>query len=205
MARILAPLAGLVPLLAAAGAEAHHAMGGSLPGSFGEGLLSGLGHPVIGLDHLAFVVAAGIVAGVCGRGLWLPVVFAAASLGGVLLHLQELDLPLAEALIALSVAAAGLVLAAARADLGRGIVAAGFALAGLLHGYAYGESIVGAEPTPLAAYLLGLAAVQSAIGIAVARLIAGRAWQPAGLAPRLAGAAVFGIGLSALAGQLPLG
>ena len=40
-----------------------------------------------------------------------------------------------------------------------------FALAGLLHGYALGESIVGAEPAPLAAYLIGLAVIQSGIAL----------------------------------------
>ena len=40
-------------------AWAHHFMGGGLPQTFTQGLLSGLGHPVIGLDHAAFIVAAG--------------------------------------------------------------------------------------------------------------------------------------------------
>jgi len=35
-----------------------------------------------------------------------------------------------------------------------------FAVSGLLHGYAYGESIIGAEMTPLASYLIGFAAIQ---------------------------------------------
>ena len=76
------------------------------------------------------------------------------------------------------------------------------AVAGIFHGYAYGESIVGAEPTALWAYLAGLALVQSAIGVGAALLAARNAWTMPALAPRLAGAAVFGIGISALAGQL---
>ena len=40
-------------------AWAHHFMDGGLPQTFAQGLLSGLGHPVIGLDHAAFIVAAG--------------------------------------------------------------------------------------------------------------------------------------------------
>ena len=35
-----------------------------------------------------------------------------------------------------------------------------FAVAGLFHGYAYGEAIVGAETAPLAAYFLGFALIQ---------------------------------------------
>ena len=64
-------------------AFAHHMMGGKLPSTFGEGFLSGLGHPVIGLDHLAFIVAAGVIAGAAGLGLWMPAVFVAASIFGV--------------------------------------------------------------------------------------------------------------------------
>jgi urease accessory protein len=37
-------------------AFAHHLMGGRTPSTFADGLLSGLGHPIIGLDHFAAVV-----------------------------------------------------------------------------------------------------------------------------------------------------
>jgi urease accessory protein len=191
----------LVAAAAAAPAQAHHAMGGDLPSTMGQGLLSGLAHPVIGLDHLAFLIAAGLIAGVAGLGAAAPLAFVAASLAGVVLHLTLLDLPAAELVVALSVIAAGAGLAAAAAR-GAGLWLALFAGAGLFHGYAYGESIVGAEPTPLAAYLAGLALVQSAVALAAWRLARTRAWSPDSTAPRLAGAAALGIGLSALAGQI---
>lgn len=41
------------------------------------------------------------------------------------------------------------------------------AIAGLLHGYAFGESIVGAERTVVGGYLLGLAIVMTAIALAM--------------------------------------
>ena len=40
-------------------AVAHHVMDRNLPVTFMQGLLSGLGHPVIGLDHLAALIAVG--------------------------------------------------------------------------------------------------------------------------------------------------
>src|SRR5262249_57584778 len=52
--------------LATVPAFAHHMMGGRTPSTFMEGLLSGLGHPVIGLDHLAFLLAVGVAVGVFG-------------------------------------------------------------------------------------------------------------------------------------------
>src|SRR3546814_19155220 len=74
-------------------AHAHHAMDGAVPAGFAEGFVSGLAHPVIGLDHLAFIVAAGVVAGAARLGLWLPALFVAASIPGVALHLQAPALP----------------------------------------------------------------------------------------------------------------
>lgn len=56
-------------MLLAGPAWAHHAMGGEVPGTFAEGLLSGLAHPVIGLDHLAFILAVGLIAASLGAGL----------------------------------------------------------------------------------------------------------------------------------------
>lgn len=177
-------------------------MGGELPSTFAQGIISGLAHPVIGLDHLAFIVAAGLIAGVARLGIWMPIVFVVASIAGVFIHVQEINLPLVELLIGLSVLAVGAALAAARGNLGQSAWIALFVIVGIFHGYAYGESIVGAEPTPLWAYLIGLALIQSIIGVGIAAFASKRAWAPATLAPRLAGAAVLGIGLTAIVGQI---
>ncbi|MFN4087876.1 MAG: HupE/UreJ family protein [Alphaproteobacteria bacterium] len=196
-----------LPILAAApAAQAHHAMDGTLPGGFWEGFVSGLAHPVIGIDHLAFVVAAGVVGAlVAGGGAWrvgLPILFVLASIVGVGLHLTELNLPLAEAAVAASVLLAGVLLARGTARPGAGAWAAILGLGGIFHGYAYGEAIVGAEPTALWAYLAGLAVIQSAIALAAARLATTRAWTARQIAPRLVGAAAFGVGLTALVAQI---
>jgi len=73
-----------------------------------------------------------------------------------------------------------------------------FALAGLLHGYTYGESIFGAESTPLWGYLIGLAVIQTFLAIAVAVVVRMRT----AFAPRLAGAKIAGIGHAVMAGKL---
>lgn len=198
-------LAAAAALAAAGPALAHHPMGGALPLTFGQGLLSGLGHPVIGPDHLAAVLAAGLLAAAAGATALLPLAFVLASLAGVGLHLALVDLPLAETLVALSVVTFGLALLARRLPQRWGVfLAAAFALAGVVHGYAYGESIVGAEPAPLYAYLLGLALVQA--GLATAAFLGGRLVLRAGEAPagrfyRVASAIVVlvGVGMLALA------
>ena len=179
-------------------AEAHHMMGGQTPATFMEGLLSGLGHPVIGIDHLAFIVAMGVAVGSAGLNLAIPALFIAASALGVALHVHGLALPGAEALVAISVLAAGTLIALGR-SIRTWLWAALFAVAGLVHGYAFGESIYGAEASPLAAYLVGLAIVQAVIATGVALLA--RRSGAAAMEPRLAGAAIAGIGLAILAGQ----
>ena len=43
----------LAPLAMAGSAAAHHPTGGRMPANVLDGFLSGIGHPVIGPDHLA--------------------------------------------------------------------------------------------------------------------------------------------------------
>jgi urease accessory protein len=188
-------------LLTLAPASAHHVMDGQLPSTFAQGLLSGLGHPVIGPDHLAFLIAVGVAVGAGGLSLALPVIFVAASAIGVALHVSGMELPGAELIVAASVVIAGVLLARGR-SLPLAAWAALFGLAGIAHGYAYGESIFGAEPTPLFAYLLGLVVIQSTIAIGIALIARRRGAETSTLAPRLAGAAIAGVGLMALLGQI---
>jgi len=197
--RSAALVLGLIAV-AADPALAHHMMGGRTPATFGEGILSGLGHPVIGIDHLAFLVAVGVAVGIARLSLLMPAIFVLASAVGVAVHVAGITIPAAELIVALSVILVGATIArgAALAP----IVWAGlFAIAGLFHGYAYGESIFGAEATPLWAYLAGLVVIQTALACGVA-VVAQRYQASTALAPRLLGAAVFGIGLAVLAQQV---
>src|SRR5580692_1964670 len=172
-------------LLTAWPASAHHVMGGKTPSDLIEGLLSGLGHPVIGPEHLAFLLAVGVVVGSCGLSLALPAVF----------------VPGAEIAVALSVLLAGYLLARGR-TLSTLAWSALFGAAGVLHGYAFGESIVGAESTPLGAYLAGLVIVQSVLSIGIALFVRHMRARMSEIAPRLAGAAILGVGFTALVAQL---
>jgi len=190
----------LAGLMAATPALAHHPMGGMTPETLAQGLLSGLGHPVIGLDHLAALVGVGLVASRFARGLTLPAFWIVAMAAGVGLHLMSVDLPYAETLVALSVVIIGLA-ATIRTTLPYALTALLFAAGGAVHGYALGESIIGAESTPLAAYLVGLVAVQTALttGIAFLAQRFAKASLAASLQLRLAGLAVTAMGAATLA------
>lgn len=159
-------------------AWAHHAMDMALPQTFSQGLLSGLGHPVIGIDHLAAIVGVGILAALADRGPSVVLAFSAAMMAGVVVHLAGVTLPAGEFLVGLTTLALG-ALVVLRRSMGAGLAAASFAVAGLVHGYALGESIVGAEASPLVAYLLGLLVVQSVIALAVYGAVLGLSRWPA--------------------------
>jgi urease accessory protein len=192
----------IVLALSATNASAHHVMGGRTPATFAEGILSGLGHPIIGLDHLAAVVAVGSLAAVHPAAVALVVAFVVAMMGGVALHLYGAMVPSAEILVALTVIVLGaLMLRRTKMSIGAALVL--FALVGLVHGYALGESIYGAETTPLYAYLLGLAVIQSAIALAAMKIARSLVERSADLSPlRLVGAGIAGIGLAMLVQQV---
>jgi hydrogenase/urease accessory protein HupE len=78
-----------------------------------------------------------------------------------------------------------------------------FAMIGVIHGYALGESIYGAEPTPLYAYLLGLAVIQSAVALTAVGIVRGLTQRSGELSPiRFIGAGIAGIGFAILMQQM---
>lgn len=185
-------------LLAATPALAHHPLGGEAPQTLMHGLISGLAHPVIGLDHLAFVVLIGLAAALAGRSLMGPVAFIGATLVGTAVHLVGIGLPWAELVIMASVVVLGGLLVMGRQVAGP-VALAGFALAGIFHGWAYGEAVAGATSMPVFAYLLGFGMVQFAISAGVA-LFAGRllAQSTEQMQARLTAAVCMGVGLTFL-------
>lgn len=198
MKRIAALLA-LAPLPALA----HHPMGGATPSTLFEAFASGIGHPVIGLDHLAFLLAAGVLAATLptGRGVLAVLAFVAGGFLGSLAHVAGIGFGPVEALVALTVVAAG---AALLRGAPGALLPAGFVLAGLVHGHAFAEAIIGAEQGPLAAYLAALALMQLVTGLgmmALARRIAAAGHgavlhRAAGVAGLAAGVVFLGVSLA---------
>lgn len=194
-------LIGISLLLTAAPATAHHALGGETPSSFLEGFLSGIAHPVIGLDHFAFVVAVGLLAALKRRGVFIPVAFVLAALIGTGIHLISLDLPGAELVISASVLAFGVMLAMKDSPNLVAIVVLAATL-GIFHGYAYGESIVGAEMTPLVAYLAGFTLIQllvATIAYGIGKFVLNKLTDQSSLPLRFAGFTICGAGAAFLA------
>jgi len=198
VARATIPAAAIAAGLAAVAgpAHAHHVMDYATPATALEGLLSGLAHPVIGVDHLLFIAGAGVLAAQFKRGYLLPLVFVAASIAVAGMRYLGVDAGMNELWIAGSLAVLGAVMLAAWKP--GGIAVAGlFLVAGALHGYALAEAIVGAERAPLLAYLAGLAVIECAIALAAWWIAASLAIRrPRVPLQRLVGAAVAVAGLA---------
>lgn len=184
-------LFALALLLSPAAAFAH-------PGHAQSGLLAGLAHPLLGLDHLLAMLAVGLWAaqqsGVA-RGA-LPLAFVACLLFGGLLGFAGLQLPLLETGIAGSLLALGLlVTVAARLPLAVALGLAG--LFGLSHGIAHGLELPAlASPWLYAAGFVAATATLHACGYALVRVLP----QAAAALARLAGFAAAASGAWLLAG-----
>jgi urease accessory protein len=207
-------IAAVLLLTLTPGAMAHHPFGGQTPGNFFEAILSGFGHPVIGFDHLAAVVGTGLMASEFGAvGILVPMAFVITTIAGTLIHLTGANLPMPEVIIAASVVVFGLIIAfkGRGEDDTKGLpvfaigAAAIAAFGGIFHGYAYGEAIIGAEMTPILAYLTGFAIIQlviAAISFAGARVLKQKFPARPTLIRRFMGLVIGAIGLVFLSSAL---
>jgi urease accessory protein len=112
------------------------------PGGEAAGLLSGLRHPVSGLDHILAMVAVGLWGAQLGRpALWLlPVTFPMVMAFGGMLGLMGLALPGIEIGIALSAIILGVMVGwEARPPLGVAAAVVGFFA--IFHGHAHGAEL----------------------------------------------------------------
>jgi urease accessory protein len=145
----------LLPLLLPPAAQAHHLMHLlHLKPTPLTGLLSGLAHPVLGPDHLLFLLALSLV-GLRQRASWMLGLLA-VGLGGSVLGLALPGLPLAEPLVSFSLVVVALVLLG---RLDRRLLLPAFAL----HGYVLSAAVLGWNPAPIGLYLVGLLLSQGAL------------------------------------------
>ncbi len=132
---------------------AHHpfGMGESSDLSAWQALASGIGHPLLGPDHLLFMLGITLV-GLKKTKKWIIPLLVVGLSGSAFVQLQPLPDVLvtwAEALVSLSLVIEGLIVL--------NFVNSQWLLPMFaFHGYLLGNTIVGAEPTPLIGYGLGL-------------------------------------------------
>ncbi len=139
---------------------AHHPFGevSSTELSALEGFVSGIGHPLLGPDHLLFILAIALV-GLRRPKKWVLPLVAIGISGSAFVQFQPLPeflIPWTEALVSLSLAIEGLIILKL---LNPKWLLPMFAL----HGYLLGNTIAGVEPTPLIGYFLGLLIAQATL------------------------------------------
>src|SRR5262245_22698769 len=141
-----------------------------MPTTLLEGLLSGITHPVFGLDHLTFMIAIGLAAALSAASFLIIACFVAACLAGTVVHAANFDFAFSEQLVAISVILAGLLLLTGYGSK-RWIWPVFALLCGLVHGYAFGETILGANLDVTAAYLVGLLGIVVVVAVTVMLVI----------------------------------
>ena len=140
------------------------------------GLVSGLSHPVLGLDHVVAMVAVGLWSAVLGRpALWmLPVACPLVMAFGGVLGIVGLPLPGVELAIALSGVALGLLVALKI----RAPLAVACALVGvfaLFYGYAQGTELpASASPLAFATGFVTSTGLLHLLGVGLGELARGR-------------------------------
>lgn len=186
--------------LLAAPTLAHHPLAGLPMTTIAHGLLSGFGHPILGFDHLFFVISVGIIAIFTRHRILAPLVYIIAMLGGCLVSALWTSLPATELIIALSLLVLGSMLLSGH-RFGLAAILFCFAGFGLFHGAAFGQSLATQEVAigiqVLTGYLLGLGVTQFAIAVTAGLVctMLSNASQANAIQPRLAGAMVAGAGL----------
>jgi len=108
----------------------------------GNGLASGITHPLLGLDHLLAMIAVGIISmQIGGNAIWkVPATFVSFMVVGVLLAIGGLGMPIAETGIALSVLFLGISIAFAK-NIPINWAMLCVALFAIFHGHAHGEEL----------------------------------------------------------------
>ena len=131
-------------------AHAHHPFEGRVPESFTliEGLISGLVHPIIGPDHFLFLLSIGLL-GTLSISRWIPLLLISGFAGTLCSLFFPIAFPQVEVIIGLSLFGSAL---AARGLINPVIMLPLIAS----HGYVLGQPMIGADPTPLMAYMSGL-------------------------------------------------
>jgi len=158
------------------------------------GLQSGLLHPVTGLDHLVAMVAVGLWGAQLGSpAIWmLPITFPLVMALGGLLGIAGVPLPFAEAAVALSGIALGVLVAfRARPPLAVAVLLVGaFAI---FHGYAHGRELPqAADPLAYAAGFVVATGLLHLCGILIGLLVC---WPVGERAVRACGAAIGSVGV----------
>ena len=167
-------------------------------GAHGAGFVSGVAHPLAGLDHILAMIAVGLwAAQLGGRAYWkVPLAFVGMMVLGAVVAVAGLTLPAVEPGIAASVLILGLVIAfSVRLSIPLGMVLVG--VFALFHGLAHGTEL----PQAASAASYGLGMLLATIGLHAMGLGVGILFQRAAVLLRIGGAMIAAAGAMMWAGM----
>lgn len=179
---------------------AHHPLNGQSMETFMHGMLSGVGHPILGFDHLFFISLIGIAVLYSKRRFSISFVYITTMVLGVLAMYFGFVMPYAEFGIVLSLIILGALVFSAH-KVSTNVLVTLLAFFGFFHGSAFGQSIAGVEAgggvSVLAGYLIGLVGVQYLIIFCAGQFLQymDKYVLDRNLPARLSGAAVAGVGM----------
>ena len=113
----------------------HHPLNGGLMTNFYDGFLSGVGHPILGLDHLIFIIGVGLISYLSSKLLNYSVSFIGGTFIGLFSILFGFYLPFYEIIISFTLLLLGYLILVKDQVRYKGFL---FTTFGIFHGWAYG-------------------------------------------------------------------
>ena len=160
-------------------------------GAHGAGFVSGVAHPLTGLDHMLAIIAVGMWAvQLGGRAYWrVPLAFVSMMVLGAVVATAGLPLPAVESGIAASVLILGLLIAfSAHMPIPLGMALVG--MFALFHGHAHGTEL----PQAASAVSYGVGMLLATIGLHATGLVAGILFRRAAVLLRIGGIMIAAAG-----------
>ena len=80
----------------------HHPLMGENMETFNHGILSGIGHPILGFDHLIFIIGLGILSILVGKAIIGSLAFIIGTFLGIFLITFGFNFPFTELMVCFS-------------------------------------------------------------------------------------------------------
>jgi len=120
-------------------ALSHHPLNGGIMENFNDGFLSGIGHPILGLDHLMFILGVGFISYFSKRFFNYSFTFVLGTFLGMLSLIFGLYLPFYDVIISVALICLGYILVSKKEYNYKGLI---FSFFGIFHGWAYGAILL---------------------------------------------------------------
>ena len=150
----------------------HHPLMGENMVTFNHGILSGIGHPILGFDHLIFIIGLGILSILVGKTLIGSLAFIIGTFLGIFLITFGLNFPLTELMVCFSLIFIGAYIFSDKTFNNTFFISL-LSFLGLFHGLAFGDPLItndGLNASVVYGYLIGLFFTIGAISLFAGRL-----------------------------------